>query len=88
MTRHIVRADNRWTQMDVNIQQQIDLLMSRMRTKDKKMVADEAGITRSRFYDCYNSPSKFRLVDIRRLTILFERYGLKLDTTFGEGAAS
>lgn len=87
MTKHIARSENRWTQMDVNIQQQIDVLMSRMRTRDKTKVADEAGIKRTRFYDCYNSPGKFRLVDIRRLTILFERYGLKLDTTFGEAAS-
>lgn len=88
MSKPILRAENRWTRMDVNIQQQIDRLMSVMRTRDKAKVADEAGITRSRFYDCYNSPSKFRLVDIRRLAILFEQYGLTLDMTCGEGAGS
>lgn len=84
MIKSIIRPDNRWTRMDVNIQKQIDLLMSTMRTRDKAKVADEAGITRSRFYDCYNSPSKFRLVDMRKLMILFERHGLTLDLTFGE----
>lgn len=74
--------------MDVNIQMQIDQLMSVMRTRDKRKVADEAGITWSRFYDCYNHPSKFRLVDIRKLTILFERHGLSLDMTFGTGATA
>lgn len=87
MVKNIIRPDNRWTRMDLNIQQQIDLLMSTMRTRDKAKVADEAGITRSRFYDCYNSPSKFRVVDMRRLMILFERYGLALDLTCGEGSA-
>lgn len=87
MVKNIIRPDNRWTRMDLNIQQQIDLLMSTMRTRDKAKVADEAGITRSRFYDCYNSPSKFRIVDMRRLMILFERYGLVLDLTCGEGNA-
>lgn len=86
--KNIIRPDNRWTRMDLNIQKQIDLLMSTMRTRDKAKVADEAGITRSRFYDCYNSPSKFRLVDMRRLMILFERYGLVLDLTYGEGASA
>lgn len=84
MIKSIIRPDNRWTRMDINIQKQIDLLMSTMRTRDKAKVADEAGITRSRFYDCYNSPSKFRLVDMRKLMILFERNGLTLDLTFGE----
>lgn len=83
-----MQVDNRWTRMDVNIQRQIDALMSAMRTRDKAKVADEAGITRSRFYDCYNSPSKFRLVDIRRLMILFEQYGLSLDMTFGSGVSA
>lgn len=86
--KNIIRPDNRWTRMDINIQRQIDALMSVMRTRDKARVADEAGITRTRFYDCYNSPSKFRLVDMRRLMILFERYGLTLDPTYGEGVAT
>ena len=84
MIKNIIRPDNRWTRMDVNIQKQIDLLMSTMRTRDKAKVADEAGITRSRFYDCYNHPCKFRMMDMRLLAIVFERYGLTLDLTFGE----
>ena len=83
MTKTIIRSESRWTEMDINLQQQIDRLMSAMRTKDKTDVADAAGIKRSRFYDCYNHPSKFRLVDLRMLTILFERHGLELDMTFG-----
>ena len=84
MIKSIIRPDNRWTRMDINIQKQIDLLMSTMRTRDKAKVADEAGITRSRFYDCYNHPCKFRMMDMRLLAIVFERYGLTLDLTFGE----
>lgn len=45
MIKSIIRPDNRWTRMDINIQKQIDLLMSTMRTRDKAKVADEAGIT-------------------------------------------
>lgn len=69
--------------MDINLRQQIDVLMAHMRTRDKAKVADEAGITRSRFYDCYNHPCKFRMMDMRLLAIVFERYGLTLDMTFG-----
>lgn len=78
-----MRAENKWTKMDVNCRLQIDTLMAHMHTRDKAKVADEAGITRSRFYDCYNHPCKFRVMDIRMLSILFERYGLTLDMTFG-----
>lgn len=86
--KNVCRAENRWTRMDVNLQRQIDALMSAMRIKNLGKLADEADIGRSRFYECYNCPSKFRLVDLRKLTILFEANGLSLDMSCGEGAGT
>lgn len=77
--KNVIRENNRWSRTDVSLQRQIDALASAMRTKNLSKVADAAEIGRSRFYDCYKSPSKFRLMDIRRLTILAESYGLTID---------
>lgn len=83
----IVRIDNRWTRMDTKIQMQIDALMSAMRVKNLGKIADEADIGRSRFYDCYKYPSKFRLIDLRKLSLLSERYGLKFEASIEEARA-
>ena len=81
------KVENRWARADLSIQMQIDHLMSVMRTRNKDRVAEEAGIKPGKFRYCYECPSKFRMLDLRLLMILFERYGLTLDIA-GEGAGS
>lgn len=75
----------RWQLADENFREQIDLLMVRMRTKNKADVADEAGISRSNFYARYAHPRTLRLFEVRLLMMLFEKHGLRFDPTLGEG---
>ena len=81
-------AKTRWQKADDNFREQIDLLMVKMRTKNKALVADEAGIKRNSFYERYLHPRTLRLCEQRLLMILFEKYGLRFDVTLGEGAAA
>lgn len=79
---------SRWQLADDNFRQQIDLLMVKMRTKNKADVADEAGIKRNSFYNRYEHPRTLRVFEVRLLMIVFEKYGLRFDPTMGEGAAA
>lgn len=79
---------SRWQLADENFREQIDLLMVKMRTRNKADVADEAGLRRSSFYSRYDHPRTLRISELRLLMILFEKYGLKFDPTMGEGAAT
>lgn len=79
---------SRWQLADDNFREQIDLLMVRMRTKNKADVADAAGIKRNSFYNRYEHPRTLRVFEVRLLMIVFEKYGLRFDPTMGEGAAA
>jgi len=81
-------AKTRWQKADDNFREQIDLLMVKMRTKNKAVVADEAGIKRNSFYERYAHPRTLRIGEQRRLIALFEAYGLRFDPTLGEEAAA
>ena len=81
-------AKTRWQKADDNFREQIDLLMVKMRTKNKAVVADQAGIKRNSFYERYAHPRTLRLGEQRLLIALFEQYGLKFDMTLGEGAVA
>lgn len=78
----------RWQVADDNFRSQIDLLMVRMRTRDKARVAQEAGIQRNTFYNRYNHPSGLLKREERMLASLFERYDMRYDPTLGEGLSA
>lgn len=75
----------RWQLADDNFREQIGVLMARMQTTRRARVADEAGINRQTFYKKYNSPRTLIVWEVRLLTILFEKYGLKFDAGFLTG---
>lgn len=75
-----------WQLADENFRKQIDTLMVAMRTDDKKDIAREIGISGSTFYMRYEHPRTMRVGEMRMLSILFEKHGLKFDMTLGVGA--
>ena len=78
----------RWKRADENFRKQIDTLKVAMGCRSLARVANEAGLVPSTLYSHYNAPGKISRREERQLSSVFERYGLKYDPTWGEGASA
>lgn len=80
-------AKSRWQTADEKFRLQIDMLLVKMRTKSKAVLAAQAGIRPGTMYEYYRKPRLIRMGDLRLLMIQFERYGMSLDASDVVGGA-
>ena len=77
-------AKGRWSIADDNFREQLDLFMVKTRMK-REEIAAECEVCHATLNNYYKSPSTMPKKVERRLTMLFEKYGLRYDPTMGEG---
>ncbi len=78
---------SRWQQADDNFRSQIDRLMGMMRTKDKRKIAKEAGLSEYKMYAYYETPSKMTKCAERQIASVFLRYGVPYNWNWEEAMA-
>lgn len=75
---------SRWMIADDNFRSQIDHLMGVMRTKDKRKVAEEAGLSEYKMYAYYETPSRLTKLAERQIESVFQRYGIPYNWNWEE----